>query len=133
MSDNGLQKWDYVMVDSWFVKWEYVDNPKKRAEEGLDSQTDWEGEKTSRPVFCRPGLLMGGRMEEEGFWVALGPPRGPLRPQLAVLRGLGRNGWEVVGVQTTGLFTGEWENWYHPTSTFVLKRPLRRGGRPLGT
>ena len=124
MADDGLKKWDYAMVEVGFVEWERIDKPKDRAKWRLDSETDWEKlrEEHARGI----GVFRMGRWRTDGVWLARDPADGRFRPPLAVLQDLGQNGWEVVGVQTTGLDTSEWDSWYH--SSFLLKRPL-----PVGT
>ena len=114
MADNGVQKWDYTLVDVWFVEWYWVNNPKKRAELRLDPDVDWEGLATRSRGWQKPS----GRV-----WVAWGPGDECGRPPLLVLQTLGANGWEVVGSQASYM---EWlggDN-YAVHYTYLLKRPL---------
>ena len=112
MADDALRRWDYALVDVDYLSWWDVDKPKKRADKKLDPEVHWESLVIRSPKGLK-GLW--------GVWVAWDPGDGYGRPPLAVLQSLGRNGREVVGVQTTGLSGGSES---HPISTYVLKRPL---------
>jgi hypothetical protein len=109
VSENGLEKWDYTLIDVGYVEWRWIGKPKDRARLGFSSETDWEKERKRSERYARlndadPGLL--------SVSVAWDAADGSWRPLLAVLRDFGANGWEVVGWQ----------------SGFLLKRPLVGSG-----
>jgi hypothetical protein len=114
VADKSPQKWDYVLLDVDYVDWSRIDNPKKRAKEKLDPDVDWE-----KLVTCPEGW-----QGLSGVWVARDPTDGYGRPSVVVLQGLGRNGWEVVGVQTRFLRDLHVSLIYNAESTYVLKRAL---------